>query len=192
MALLFFVGTALFVGGFLVFNALSMTVLERTRELGMFRALGSTRAMISFSVIAEALALGVFGSVLGVLLGYGMAQMLAYLFGRAFRLGASTVAISPSALIQAVAVGILITVLAALYPALRAGMVSPVEAMRTRSSKKSAGRTKASSRLLPLLGLLLVGAGAPWFYRMAGNLSTDRLTLSGWRASLVRSSASLC
>ena len=50
IALLFFAGTALFVGAFLVFNALSMTVLERTRELGMLRALGSTRAMIARSV----------------------------------------------------------------------------------------------------------------------------------------------
>ncbi|MBA3792830.1 MAG: ABC transporter permease, partial [Rubrobacter sp.] len=71
LALLFFAGTALFVGAFLVFNALSMTVLERTRELGMLRALGSTRAMIARSVILEAALLGVFGSVLGVLFGYG-------------------------------------------------------------------------------------------------------------------------
>ena len=76
---LLFAGTALFVGAFLVFNALSMTVLERTRELGMLRALGSTRAMIARSVMAEALILGLLGSVLGVLFGYGMAKGLVYL-----------------------------------------------------------------------------------------------------------------
>ncbi|MGH3147180.1 MAG: ABC transporter permease [Rubrobacter sp.] len=54
LALLFFAGTALFVGAFLVFNALSMTVLERTRELGMLRALSSTRAMIARSVVMDA------------------------------------------------------------------------------------------------------------------------------------------
>jgi len=53
IALLFFAGTSLFVGAFLVFNALSMTILERTRELGMLRALGSTRAMIARSVLVE-------------------------------------------------------------------------------------------------------------------------------------------
>jgi putative ABC transport system permease protein len=72
LALLFFAGTSLFVGAFLVFNALSMTILERTRELGMLRALGSTRSMIARSVIVEAMLLGVLGSLLGVLFGYGM------------------------------------------------------------------------------------------------------------------------
>jgi putative ABC transport system permease protein len=91
ISLLFFAGTALFVGAFLVFNALSMTVLERTRELGMLRALGSTRAMIARSVIAEALILGLLGSVLGVLFGYGMAKGLVYLFGRAFLFGGRVV-----------------------------------------------------------------------------------------------------
>ncbi|MGB3635758.1 MAG: ABC transporter permease, partial [Rubrobacteraceae bacterium] len=84
IALLFFAGTALFVGAFLVFNALSMTVLERTRELGMLRALGSTRAMIGRSVMIEAILLGIFGSLVGVLFGYGMARALVFLFGKAF------------------------------------------------------------------------------------------------------------
>src|SRR5918998_3140266 len=97
ISLLFFAGTALFVGAFLVFNALSMTILERTRELGMLRALGSTRAMIARSVMAEALILGLFGSVLGVLFGYGMAKGLVYLFGRAFLFQITELALSAPA-----------------------------------------------------------------------------------------------
>ena len=170
LALLFFAGTALFVGAFLVFNALSMTVLERTRELGMLRALGSTRAMIARSVILEAALLGVFGSVLGVLFGYGMAKGLVYLFGRAYLFEITELILSPFALVSAIVVGIAVTVVAALLPALRAGRVSPVEAMRSRAG--GGGRRKAS-RLAPVLGLVLAGVGVPWIYYLAKNLSAD-------------------
>jgi putative ABC transport system permease protein len=169
LALLFFAGTALFVGAFLVFNALSMTVLERTRELGMLRALGSTRSMIARSVILEAALLGVFGSVLGVLFGYGMAKGLVYLFGRAFLFEITTLILSPFALVSAICVGLAVTVFAALYPALRAGSVSPVEAMRSRS----AGGSRRASIFGPVLGLVLAGIGVPWIYYLAKNLSAD-------------------
>ena len=175
LALLFFAGTSLFVGAFLVFNALSMTILERTRELGMLRALGSTRAMIARSVVAEALLLGVLGSVLGVLFGYGMAKGLVFLFGRAFLFEITTLVLTPFALVSAVVVGIAVTVVAALYPAVRAGRVSPVEAMRSRSGGPvgEAGRSRGIARLAPVLGLVLTGVGVPWIYYLAKNLSAN-------------------
>ncbi|HEX2181894.1 MAG TPA: ABC transporter permease [Rubrobacteraceae bacterium] len=173
ISLLFFAGTALFVGAFLVFNALSMTILERTRELGMLRALGSTRAMIGRSVMTEALILGLLGSVLGVLFGYGMAKGLVYLFGRAFLFQITTLTLSPFALVSAVVVGVAVTAIAALYPALRAGRVSPVEAMRSRAGGSSGRRSRVWSVLTPLFGLALLGAGAPWIYYLAKNLSAD-------------------
>jgi putative ABC transport system permease protein len=174
LALLFFAGTALFVGAFLVFNALSMTVLERTRELGMLRALGSTRAMIARSVVTEALLLGVLGSALGVLFGYGMARGLVYLFGRAFLFEITTLVLTPFALVSAIVVGIAVTVVAALYPALRAGRVSPVEAMRARSAGSGGARSsRGLSRFAPLVGLALAGVGVPWIYYLAKNLSAD-------------------
>lgn len=172
IALLFFAGTALFVGAFLVFNALSMTVLERTRELGMLRALGATRGMVSRSVVLEAAILGLLGSALGILFGYAMARGLVVLFARAFRFEISSVALSPFALVSALVVGVLVTTLAALYPSLRAGRVSPVEAMRSRGGG-TGGRPKKPSRILPVVGLLLVGIGAPWTYYLAKNLSAD-------------------
>jgi putative ABC transport system permease protein len=174
LALLFFAGTALFVGAFLVFNALSMTVLERTRELGMLRALGSTRAMIARSVVAEALILGVLGSVLGLLFGYGMAKGLVYLFGKAFLFEITTLVLTPFALVSAVVVGTIVTVAAALYPAVRAGRVSPVEAMRSRSGGAGGPRRpRGVSRLGPIVGLVLAGVGVPWIYYLAKNLSAD-------------------
>ena len=175
ISLLFFAGTALFVGAFLVFNALSMTILERTRELGMLRALGSTRAMIARSVVLEALILGVLGAVLGVILGYGMAKGLVYLFGQAFLFEITELTLSPFAVVSAIVVGVVVTVLAALYPAVRAGRVSPVEAMRARAGTTGGERreARAFSRLAPLVGLLLVGIGVPWIYYLAKNLSAN-------------------
>ncbi|HEX6710313.1 MAG TPA: ABC transporter permease [Rubrobacter sp.] len=175
LALLFFAGTSLFVGAFLVFNALSMTILERTRELGMLRALGSTRAMIARSVMIEALLLGVLGSLLGVLFGYGMAKALVFLFGRAYLFEITTLVLTPFALVSAIVVGIAVTVVAALYPALRAGRVSPVEAMRARSGivTSETKRSRGFSRFAPVLGLALAGAGVPWIYYLAKNLSAN-------------------
>ncbi|MDP8939725.1 MAG: ABC transporter permease, partial [Actinomycetota bacterium] len=173
IALLFFAGTALFVGAFLVFNALSMTVLERTRELGMLRALGSTRAMIGRSVMIEAVLLGIFGSVVGVLFGYGMARALVYLFGKAFTFQITQLYLSPFAFVSAIVVGVLVTVIAALYPALRAGRVSPVEAMRARIGGDSRRQKRLLSRLAPVLGVVLVGICAPWIYYLASNLSAS-------------------
>jgi putative ABC transport system permease protein len=174
ISLLFFAGTALFVGAFLVFNALSMTVLERTRELGMLRALGSTRAMIARSVMIEAVLLGLFGSVAGVLFGYGIARGLVYLFGQAFTFRITQLYISPFALVSAIVVGVLVTAIAALYPALRAGRVSPVEAMRARTGSGSPGRSsRRLSWYTPVLGVLLISVCAPWIYYLASNLSTS-------------------
>jgi putative ABC transport system permease protein len=175
IALLFFAGTSLFVGAFLVFNALSMTVLERTRELGMLRALGSTRAMIARSVVLEAVMLGALGSLLGLLFGYGMAKGLVYLFGKAFLFEITNLVLSPFALISAVIVGVAVTVFAALYPATKAGRVSPVEAMRARSGGAAGekGRSRGLSVFGPVLGLLLAGAGVPWIYYLAKNLSAE-------------------
>lgn len=172
ISLLFFAGTALFVGAFLVFNALSMTVLERTREFGMLRALGSTRAMISRSVIIEAALLGTFGSVVGVLFGYGIAKGLVYLFGQAFTFQITRLYISPFAVVSATVVGILVTALAALYPALRAGRVSPVEAMRARAGAPGQ-RSRLLSRYAPVIGALLVAVCALWIYHLASNLSAS-------------------
>ncbi len=75
--LYFFAAMALFVGGFLIFNSFNMTVLQRTREIGMLRTLGTPRRKITGSVLREAALLGVLGAVLGLGLGFALAYALA-------------------------------------------------------------------------------------------------------------------
>ena len=124
---------ALFVGAFLIYNAFSMTVVERTREFGMLRTLGMTRSQVITQVLVEAVTMGVIGSLLGLGLGLlmarGLSQLMAIMLAQEI-----TQAQAPQDLIViALSVGVLVAVLAAVLPALRAGRVSPLEALRVRT-----------------------------------------------------------
>ena len=87
-ALLVFAAVALFVGAFIIFNTFSIVVAQRTRELALLRALGASRRQVRVSVLAEALALGVVASAIGVgagiLIAFGLQGLLAaFEIGRA-------------------------------------------------------------------------------------------------------------
>jgi putative ABC transport system permease protein len=122
----------LFVGAFLIVNTLSMTVGERAREVGLLRAAGATRTQLSRFVFSGALVLGVIGAGLGVLVGWVMATLMAGAVSDATGLSAAVNSVDPAGAITAALVGILITVLAAIEPALAAAHISPVEALRNR------------------------------------------------------------
>ena len=79
-ALLSFGGIAVLVGAFIIFNAFSMTVAQRRREFAMVRALGASRRQVLVSVTVEALAMGVFASLLGMVAGLGVAAGVNQLF----------------------------------------------------------------------------------------------------------------
>jgi len=136
MGLSFFSVIALFVGAFLIYNAFSMTVVERTRETGMLRAVGMTRRQVMAQVLTEAVLMGVVGSVLGVwmgiLLSRGLIRLMELLLAQEVR----NVQIPPSGLLISLAVGGLTTVLAAAIPAFQAGRTSPLEALRVRATSR--------------------------------------------------------
>lgn len=124
---------ALFVGAFLIYNAFAMTVVERTREFGMMRTIGMTRKQIASQVIMEALALGVLGSAMGVLLGILSARGLTTVMGSL--IGSDITAdlsVPAGTLIISLLVGIGVTIISALMPSLKAGKVSPIAALRIR------------------------------------------------------------
>ena len=126
----FFSVVALFVGAFLIYNAFSMTVLERTRELGLLRALGMTRAQIVALVLSEAVVLGVIGSVLGVGFGVVLARGLIWMLGAVVATNINTLSVPTEGLLQSLAVGGMVTIGSALLPARQAARVSPLEALR--------------------------------------------------------------
>jgi putative ABC transport system permease protein len=128
--LTFFATITLFVGAFLIYLTLSMAVIERTRMYGTLRALGASRKQVRRIVLIEALALGVVSSIAGLVLGLGLALGLLQLIGRLFDLEIPGLVIAPGAVIAAMLVGLVITALSALVPAVRAGRLAPVEAMK--------------------------------------------------------------
>jgi putative ABC transport system permease protein len=131
--LLGFAGIALFVGIFVIINTFSITVAQRTRELALLRAIGAGRAQVIRSVLAEAVVIGVVASVVGLGAGVGVGALLGTLVGGALGGGSlelAGIAVPPAAVISAFAVGIGVTVVAALLPALRASRIPPVAALR--------------------------------------------------------------
>ncbi len=129
--LLIFAYVALVVGAFIIFNTFSITVAQRVRELALLRTLGASRAQILRSVVYEGLLLGVIGAVLGLLAGIAVAPGLDALF-KAFgaTLPDSGTVLETRTIVVSLLVGILVTVLAGLAPALRATRVPPLAAMR--------------------------------------------------------------
>ncbi|MGR6320315.1 ABC transporter permease [Micromonospora soli] len=129
--LLGFAAVALLVGTFLILNTFSIIVAQRTRELALMRAIGASGRQVIGSVVVEAVAVGLIASVLGLAAGIGVGALLAYLFGKlAGGLTLAGLGVPPAAIIGAFAVGLLITVVAALLPALRASRIPPIAAMQ--------------------------------------------------------------
>jgi putative ABC transport system permease protein len=128
--LLVFAGVALFVGTFIILNTFSMLVAQRTRELALLRALGANRAQVTRSVLAEALVLGIVGSTVGLLGGFGIAAALRALFGQFGLTLDGGLVFAADTVMWSYAVGIVVTLVAAYLPARRAAKTPPVAAMR--------------------------------------------------------------
>jgi putative ABC transport system permease protein len=133
--LLGFGGVALFVGAFVIFNTLSITVAQRTREFATLRTLGGSRRQVLGSVVIEGFILGLLASVIGLFLGLGVGKGMNALFV-AFGVDlpqAGTVFATRTVLVSLI-VGTTVTVLASILPALRATRVPPISAVREGST----------------------------------------------------------
>ncbi len=168
IVLYFFSGMAIFVSAFLILNSFNMTVLQRIREIGTLRALGASRRRIAVSVLGEALALAVPGCALGLLLGIGLAELLAAAMRSFFGLPIASLSVTAGAVVAAVAVGLLATAAGALYPSLRAGRVAPVRALTgaVRAEGRPGWRRALVGVLLFLPGMAV--GGLFWFSNAGG------------------------
>ncbi|HEX6662485.1 MAG TPA: FtsX-like permease family protein [Gaiellaceae bacterium] len=129
--LLGFGGVALFVGSFVIANSLSITIAQRTREFATLRTLGASRRQILRSVFLEALVMGVGASVVGLFAGLALAKGLFSLFDAfGFTLPNNGLTLETRTVIVSLLVGIVVTLLASLRPALRATRVPPIAAVR--------------------------------------------------------------
>ncbi|MCZ7414706.1 ABC transporter permease [Streptomyces sp. WMMC897] len=155
-ALLGFAGIAVLVGVFLIVNTFSMLVAQRTRELGLMRALGAERRQVGRSVVVEALLLGVVGSLVGIGVGVGIAVGLMELMGlMGMNLSTDDLTIAWTTPVVGLVLGVVVTLLAAWLPARRAGRVSPMAALRD-AGVSADGR---SGTLRAVSGTVLTVAG---------------------------------
>lgn len=152
--LLAFAGIALFVGAFVIFNTLSITVAQRTREFATMRTVGASRRQILWSVIVEALTIGIIASVIGLFVGFGLAVGLNELFKALdLELPTANMVFATRTIVVSLLVGTIITLVAGLFPAIRATRVPPIAAVRE-------GYTLPKSRLspfVPYIALAVIG-----------------------------------
>lgn len=154
---------ALAAGAFLIYNTFGIVIGQRVRELALLRALGSSRSQVRRSVVVEAGVIGLVASVLGLLGGVGLAVVLQSVLATTGlgQAGAAPV-VGPRTIVVSLVVGVVVSVLCSLIPALRASKVPPVAALRevaTDDASRSVVRL-VIGLVVAALGVLLLVAGA--------------------------------
>ncbi len=176
--LLVFAGISLFVGAFIIFNSFSITIAQRTRQVGLLRAVGASSGSVVGEVVLEALIIGVVASVIGVGFGILIALGLERLFDAfGFNLPSAPLQIQARSIIVALAVGIVVTLVAAVRPAIRASRIPPMAALReVRVERAHPLRRLIVSVVVTALGAALVltalfsGVGNPYVVLGVGAL----------------------
>jgi putative ABC transport system permease protein len=154
--LLVFAGVSLVVGIFLIINTFSILVAQRSRELALLRALGASRRQINRSVVSEALAVGFVGSTVGLGVGYLLALGLRWLFGQfGLDLSRAEFPVTWSTVAWSYGVGLVVTAIASILPAIRASRIAPMAALRDDVALPEATLRR---RLFVGLGMVVVGA----------------------------------
>ncbi len=184
-----FAAIALLVGAFIIANTFSITVLQRSREFALLRALGASRRQVVASVVGEALVVGVIASLLGVLAGMGLARGLyALLSAFGMDMPSGELVVRPRTVVIALTVGLVVTVISSLLPARRAAATHPVAALREASTsayQPSRARlvggvaAAASALVLVLVGGLGRPDGAAWLVALGGVLTLAGLAATG-------------
>jgi putative ABC transport system permease protein len=177
--LLAFGGIALFVGAFVIFNTLSITVAQRSRELATLRTLGASRRQVLRSVIAEAAVIGVIASLAGLALGWFLASGLTALFGAmGLEMPQGDTVFATSTVVISLLAGTLVTLLAGVVPAIRATRVPPIAAVR-EGSTASGGTLSRRSGIVALAATALAGAALARGLLADGLGTGDRLMMIG-------------
>ena len=141
---LFLAGIAaisLLVAGIGIMNIMIVSLMERTREIGILKALGMKSRTVLLIFLGEAVIIGFLGAVIGVGTGWGLAQVVVRVlnFGGGERFGSQAAVaggiiinpvLTPTVLLGAMAFGLMVSVIFGLYPAWRASKLKPVEALR--------------------------------------------------------------
>ena len=163
-ALLAFAGVSIFVGSFIIQNTFRITVAQRSKELALLRAIGATKAQVVRLVIYEATIIAILASTVGIFLGLLVANGVRALMNSiGFGLPDGTLRIEPRTVMVCLGVGLVVTLVSAIIPAIKASRVSPVEAMReneaSASNRKSLFKRGILGAIVSLVGVasLIIG-----------------------------------
>ena len=173
--LLGFGGIALFVGAFVIFNTLSITVAQRTRELATLRTLGASRRQVLRSVVLESFVIGLAASVIGLVAGFGLAKGLSSVFGAlGLTLPQTSSVYATHTFVISMLLGVVVTVLAGFVPALRATRVPPIAAVREGAV------IQRKKRLGPVAGVVLFAIASVLiaYATLGGHLGSGRSLLA--------------
>jgi len=138
-------GLAIVIGGVTMTNAQLMSVYERTREIGVLRAVGWSKGRVLRMVLAESVFVGILGGVLGIAMAWGLLIAFSDIFQM---FGATSTSIGPDLLAQALITVFTLGLVGGLYPAWRASRLEPVEALRYEG-----GSSGTDVKRLPIGGM---------------------------------------
>ena len=174
--ILIFAVIALFVGSFIIANTFSMIVRESMRGYALQRSIGISPAQVSVTVVIQALALGVAGSGIGILLGWGVVELIvAALAAQGTPLDASA-APSASSIVVALAVGVVVSLLGAALPARRAALAPPIQAMNETANPEK----PTWPRAVEGVAMIALGAVCWRFAVLVANADNLDLGPSSW------------
>lgn len=157
--LLAFAYVALFVGTFIIYNTFSIVVAQRTREVAMLRAIGARRGQVLRSIVFESAVVGVVAAMIGLVAGVGLSFGLRALLSTVgLDIPSGPLVVSSSTVVTAFVIGVGVSVLSALAPAVRGSRVRPVAALREVAIDRS-----GTSLVRTVLGILITAGGATAF-----------------------------
>jgi putative ABC transport system permease protein len=117
------VAMSLVVGGIVIMNIMLMVVSERTREIGLRKALGARRRDIVWQILTESVTLSIFGGIVGISLGFGLALLIS-------KLSPLPASVQPWSVMMGIGITALVGLFFGLYPAIQAAALDPIEALR--------------------------------------------------------------
>jgi putative ABC transport system permease protein len=157
--LMAFAFVALFVGTFIIYNTFSILAAQRSKDMAMLRAIGAGRRQLLRSMLFESVAIGVLAGAVGLVAGVGMSYMLKGLLASVgLEIPSGATVVSTGTIVTSFVVGVSVTAISALAPAIKASRVKPIAALRDVSVDRSAVSVKRT-----LVGLLVTGLGVASF-----------------------------
>ena len=142
------------VGILLIYSTFTTAMAERSREMGLMRAIGAGKSHLIGIVLGEAFLLGLLGTLLGIPLGIGLARGMGRIIEETTNTQMNAPTLLPEHIIFALVIGVGIAIIASLIPAIQSGRLSPMEAL---AQHRDTSRDRSRRKLV--LGSVLLGTG---------------------------------